>query len=80
VHDTKTVYYTAGNEAVVEGCRNHPEWVGLPCQSEPVAQPGEGMPDLPVTRVTYNMWEQPETVSEKFGSTERTKVTTSQAG
>ncbi len=76
VHDTKTIYYSAGTEAAVETCWNHPEWVNLPCQTEPAAQPGEGMPNLAVTDVAYNMWEQPEIVTEHFGTVERKKVTT----
>jgi DNA-binding beta-propeller fold protein YncE len=76
VHDTKTIYYSAGSEASVEACKNHPEWVNLPCQTEPAAQPGEGMPQLAVTDITYNMWDQPANVTEKFGTAERTKITT----
>ncbi len=76
VHDAKTVYYTAANEAEVEACWNHPEWVNLPCQTEPAEQPGEGMPNLAVTNITYNMWEQPEIITEHFGTTERKKETT----
>jgi hypothetical protein len=75
-HDTKTIYYTAKEEAAVSTCRNHPEWVGLPCQTEPVAQPGENVPQLPITDTTYNMWEQTATVTEKFGSIERKTSTT----
>ncbi|HEV3319831.1 MAG TPA: hypothetical protein VG053_08925 [Solirubrobacteraceae bacterium] len=74
-HDTKTIYYTAKGEAEVEACQNHPEWVNLPCQTEPAAQP-EDSPKLPVTTISYNMWDQPETTTEKFGSTTRTKKTT----
>ncbi len=75
-HDTKTTYYTAKEEAAVPACRNHPEWINLPCQTEPVAQPSEGVPQLPVTNTTYNMWEQPETIAEKFGTVERKRKTT----
>lgn len=68
-----TVYYSAGAEAEVATCQNHPEWAGLTCQSEPVAQPGvSGPPALPVTTTTYNMWDEPETVTEKIGSVTRT--------
>jgi YD repeat-containing protein len=74
VHDTKTIYYTAQEEAEVETCRNHPEWAGLPCETEPAAQPAG--PKLPVTTIAYNMWDQPETVTETFGSTTRTRKTT----
>jgi len=74
VHDIKTIYYTPKEEAEVEICRNHPEWAGLPCETEPAAQPTG--PKLPVTTIAYNMWDQPETVTETFGSTTRTKNTT----
>jgi YD repeat-containing protein len=75
VHDTRTIYYTAKGEATVAACREHPEWVNLPCQTEPAAQPTDGL-SLPITTITYNMWDQPETTTEKFGSTTRTKKTT----
>ncbi len=77
VHDTKTIYYTAKGEAEVAACQNHPEWVELVCQTKPAAQPEtSGLPNLPVTTVkTYNMWDEPETVTEEFGSTTRTKKT-----
>jgi YD repeat-containing protein len=72
-HDTTTIYYTAKEEAAVATCRNHPEWAGLVCQTEPVAQPGQsGPPPLPLTTTTYNTWEEPETVTEKIGSITRT--------
>jgi DNA-binding beta-propeller fold protein YncE len=75
-HDTKTIYYTAKSEAEIAACREHPEWVGLPCETEPVAQPGtSGLPELPVTQIEYNIWDQPETVTEKFGATERERKT-----
>ena len=77
-HDTKTIYYTAKGEAEVEACRNRPEWVNLPCQTEPAAQP-EDSPKLPVTTISYNMWNQAETMTETFGSgehkAERTRKT-----
>jgi YD repeat-containing protein len=80
VHDTRTVYYEAGEVSQTLNCRNHPEWVDLPCQSEPDAQPETGMPALPVTTIEYSMWDQPETVTETFGTGEtkivRTKKTT----
>ena len=53
--DTQTIYYTPGTEASVAGCRNHPEWANLPCQTQPAEQPKTGSP-LPVTTYTYNMW------------------------
>ena len=73
-HDAKTIYYSAKAESPVTACRNHPEWTNLVCQIEPAAQPGVGgAPELPITRTTYNVWDEPEIVEEKFGSTTRTK-------
>ena len=68
-HNTKTIYYTAGDEAEVATCRNHPEWAGLLCQTEPAAQPNRGLPELPATTVAaYNMWDGAEKTEEKFGT------------
>jgi YD repeat-containing protein len=76
-HNTKTAYYTAEGESAVAACRNHPEWADLPCQTEPAAQPGtSGLPELPVTTMTYNFWDEVETKTEQFGSTTRTKTET----
>jgi tripartite motif-containing protein 71 len=75
-HDTKTIYYTAKTEAEITACQNHPEWAGLPCQIQPAAQPEDGLPELPVTTMTYNLWDEIETTTEKFGSTTRTKTET----
>ncbi len=76
-HDTKTIYYTAKTEAEVAACQEHPEWAGLPCETKPVAQPGTSeLPELPVTTIAYNMWDQPEKITEEFGTTKRTKTTT----
>ncbi len=66
-HDTKTIYYTAKEEAEIAACRNHPEWADMPCQTESAAQPGiAASPPLPVTSFTYNMWDNVEETSEKF--------------
>jgi YD repeat-containing protein len=75
-HDTKTIYYTAKAEAEVPACREHPEWVDLVCEVVPVAQPGtSGLPELPTKTITYNMWDQAETITETFGTITRTKTT-----
>ncbi len=75
-HDTQIVYYTPGTEASVGVCQNHPEWANLPCQAGPVAQPEtSGLPPLPVITTTYDVWDQPESITEAFGSTTRTKKT-----
>jgi RHS repeat-associated protein len=74
-HATKTVYYSAKEEAEVPACRNHPEWAALPCQTGPAAQPGGGLPELPVTTVSaYNVWDEPETIVEAVGASTRTKT------
>lgn len=76
-HDTKTIYYTAKTEAEVAACQNHPEWTGLPCMNEPAAQPEtKELPSLPVTTTTYNMWNEPEMVTETFPATEKFSATT----
>jgi YD repeat-containing protein len=68
-HDIRTVYYSAEEESEVATCRKHPEWVNLPCQTEPAAQTGvSGSPELPVITFTYNMWDEVETTAEKFGT------------
>ena len=76
VHDTKTIYYTAKGEAEVAACQNHPEWIGLPCQTTPAAQPEDALPNLPVSTVTYNVWDETETTTEKSGSSERKSTQT----
>ncbi len=76
-HDSKTIYYSSEAEAEIAACQNHPEWAGLPCETAPVAQPGtSGLPELPVTTMTYNVWDEVEVATEKFGTTTRTKTET----
>ncbi len=67
-HDTKTIYYTAKTEAEVATCQNRPEWANLPCQTQLVAQPNRGLPELPVVSFTYNIWDETEIATETFGS------------
>jgi YD repeat-containing protein len=76
-HDTVAVFYTAAANSTYPACGGHIEWSGLPCQMLPGKQPEtSGLPPLPVTTTTYNLWDQPETVTEAFGSTTRTRKTT----
>jgi len=79
-HDTRTIYYSAEANTENSTCGKHIEWVGLPCQTQPAGQPGDALPSLPITTVAYSMWEQPEIVTEVFGSASgaptRTKKTT----
>lgn len=71
-HDEKTIYYTAKGEASVGACREHPQWVGLVCRTEP-AKSAETA-GLPVTTIAYNIWDEPVSSEERFGSAVRTKV------
>jgi RHS repeat-associated protein len=68
--DTQTVYYTAGTNSVDSSCGNEPAWADMLCKTEPAAQPGtSGLPNLAVTKYTYNIYLQPLTKTETFGTT-----------
>jgi RHS repeat-associated protein len=70
---TQTIYYTAAANSSYPGCGEHPEWAGLACQTQPAKQPEtSGLPNLPVTTVTYNAWDEPEKTTETSGSNTRT--------
>jgi streptogramin lyase len=77
-HDQKSIYYSA--EANTEGfpaCGSHPEWSGLVCETLPAKQPElMGLPKLPVTTYTYNMYNEAETTTETFGANTRTTIET----
>jgi hypothetical protein len=75
-HDSQAIYYSAAANTTAPACGLHPEWANLPCQSQPAVQAPNSLPELPVVTDTYNMWDEPETVSEKFESTTRTKKLT----
>ena len=67
--DTQTIYYRAGAYLGYPNCGEHPEWANLPCQTQPAEQPEtSGLPNLPVTTGTYNIWDEPETTTETVGS------------
>jgi len=77
VHDTKTIYYSVGVNSEYPSCGSHPEWANMPCETLPAAQPNTpGIPNLPVSSVTYTMWSVPETITETFGAVTRTKKET----
>ena len=76
-HDHQTIYYSAGANGTYPTCGEHPEWANLPCQTQPTHQPGStGVPEVPVSTFTYNMWDEVEATTEKLGSTIRTKTQT----
>ncbi len=67
VHDARISYYSSEEESEIPACRKHPEWANLPCQTEPAAQTGlSGSPALPITTLTYNIWDEVEKTEEKF--------------
>ncbi len=76
-HDTKTIYYTTAANSEYAACGEHPAMANLPCETTPAVQPGtSGLPELPVTKYVYNIWDEPETATETVGSTTRTKTDT----
>ena len=76
-HTTHTIYYTATANSEYPGCGGHPEWATLPCQGQPGAQPEtSGLPNLPVTTYTYNLWDEPLTTTDTSGSSTRTTTIT----
>ena len=76
-HDTQTAYYSAASNPTVPACGEHPEWANLPCQTQPAKQPEtSGLPSLPVTKMTYNIWDEVEDTTEQFGTSKRTKAQT----
>ena len=78
-HDQKIIYYSAAaNTEGYAACGSHPEWAGLTCESLPAKQPElMGLPSLPVvTYSSYNMLNEPESVTETFGSSSRVRKET----
>lgn len=73
VHGTQTIYYTTGANSKAAACGSHSEWAGLPCETRPAAQPEtSGVPNLPVTVVKYNLWDEPTTSTQTVGAATRT--------
>ena len=79
--DMKTVYYSSGANGSYPSCGSHAEWVGLACETLPGAQPEtSGIPNLPVTTVTYNTWSEPAKATLTVGASTRTTTLTYDAG
>ncbi len=75
--NSQTIYYSAGTEAGIPACENHPEWANLPCQTQPAHQPETaGLPELPVTTYTYNLYDEPEVTKSTSGTSTRTETDT----
>ncbi len=81
-HGALTVYYTTASNSKYPSCGGHPEWATLPCEMLPSAQPETpGVPNLPVTAVTYNMYGEPASTTSTVGtSTRTTTITYEEAG
>jgi streptogramin lyase len=79
-HDQKVVYYSQEENKEYTACGKHAEWAGLVCETLPAKQPPEttGVPKLPETTTTYNIWDEPATAIEAFPKTatfpERTRT------
>jgi RHS repeat-associated protein len=81
-HTTQTIYYSSSANSKYPSCGNHPEWAGMPCQTQPAKQPEtSGLPSLPVTTFAYNYWLEASEEKETFGPSSRThKATYDEAG
>ena len=77
-HGMQTFYYSVGwRPEIPAACDFHPEWSELPCEKAPAAQPETaGVPNLPVTTITYNIWDEPVESKETVGSATRTNMNT----
>jgi streptogramin lyase len=77
-HDQKTIYYSTAANGEYPACGGHAEYAGLTCETLPAKQPELiGLPALPTTTyAAYNIYNEPETITETFGSQTRTKKET----
>jgi RHS repeat-associated protein len=77
--ETQTIYYSA--TSYYAQCREHPEWDGMVCQTQPAVQPEGTLPKLQVTTYAYNYWLATQTVTNTTGtSTRTTTIETDAAG
>jgi YD repeat-containing protein len=76
-HTSQTIYYTNAADATYPACGGHPEWANLPCEARAAAQPGTaGLPEVPTSSTTYNVWDEVAGVTRTSGSSTRTSTTT----
>jgi RHS repeat-associated protein len=72
-HANEAIYYTAGANSKNAACGGHPEWANMTCITGPAKQPETaGLPKLAITKLTYNVWDEPLVTEETFASTTRT--------
>ncbi|HEX5556387.1 MAG TPA: DNRLRE domain-containing protein [Gaiellales bacterium] len=55
-HEIDTTYYRAGTGSGVGTCDSTPQNAGMVCQTAPAAQPTGGLPSIPTTTYTYDMY------------------------
>ncbi len=76
-HGALTVYYTTAANSKYPSCGGHAEWATMPCEQLPSAQPETtGIPNLPVSTVTYNMYGEPLQTTSTVGTNTRTSTIT----
>jgi DNA-binding beta-propeller fold protein YncE len=73
-HNSQTTYYSVAANASYPECGEHPEWANLPCQAQRAIEPPDAT--LPVSTFVYNVWDELERTTERFGSTTRIKAQT----
>ena len=73
--NTQLVYYSSEANPTTPACGEHPEWANLLCVSQPVEQPETpGLEaGLAITTASWNMWDEPATVTERFPNVTRTE-------
>jgi RHS repeat-associated protein len=74
-HGVQTIYYSVAANAKYTNCGEHPEWANMVCQTQPAAQPETaGIPNLPVSTMTYNIWNEPLVSKSTIGAATRTST------
>jgi RHS repeat-associated protein len=75
--NSQTIYYSTAANGLYPACGGHAEWAAMPCRTQPASQPEtSGLPNLPVSTITYNRWGEPAVTTETFGATTRTNTNT----
>lgn len=75
-HTEQVIYYSAAANESNPECGGRPEWANMPCRIQPAWQPEStsfptSLPSLPVTGYTYNVWGEPEKVTNYLGYDKR---------
>lgn len=74
-NSTQTIYYSKEANSKYSECGGHAEWANLPCRTQPAEQPKtEGLPSLPESTITYNMYLEPETTTSTAGTSTRKSI------